>query len=140
MVTVLTLDSSVFIAALRKEERAHNDCLKLLENIKNGNYAAVEPYTVLVEIAAAVKRRTGSSELASNIKKYLESLDSIYFLELTKDRADRCAEICEKLSVKGMDSIVIQIAQENNAILVTLDKEMEEQAKKIIKTAHPHEI
>lgn len=136
----LTLDSSVFVAALRKEERAHDACLRLLEKVKNGNYIAIEPYTVLIEIVAAVKRRTGSSELASKIRTYLESMDNVVFLELVKNRADDCAKICEKLFVRGMDSIVIQTACENNAILVTLDREMEEQAEKMTKTAPPDKL
>lgn len=140
MVTLVTLDSSVFIAALREEEAAHSACIRLLEDVKDGKYLAIEPYTVLVEIVAAVKRRTGSSELAANIKQYLELLDGIFFLELTKSRADECAKICEKLAVRGMDSIVIQTALENDAVLITLDKEMENQAKKLIKTCAPGEF
>ncbi len=136
----VTLDSSVFIAALRKEEPAHDSCLGILEKVKNGVYVAIEPYTVLIEIVAAIKRRTGSSELAMNVKKYIHSLDTIYFLELVKSRADKCAEVCEKLSVRGMDSIVIQTALENGTLLVTLDKEMEERARKLVKAAKPSEL
>ncbi len=140
MVVRVTLDSSVFIAALRKEEQEHDSCLNILEKVKNGIYVAIEPYTVLIEVVAAIKRRTGSSELAMNVKRFMESLDTIYFLELVRSRTDKCAEICEKLSVKGMDSIVIQTAMENGAILVTLDKEMEGRARKLVKTVKPSEL
>lgn len=136
----VTLDSSIFIAALRKEELEHDSCFNILEKVKNGVYVAIEPYTVLIEVVAAIKRRTGSSELATNVKRFMESLDTVYFLELVRSRADKCAEICEKLSVKGMDSIVIQTAMENGAILVTLDKEMDGRARKIVKVAKPSEL
>jgi len=65
---MLTLDSSVIVAAFRENEKKHKKCLKLLEKVKNGQHTAVEPYTVLVEITAAIKRRTGSEELAETVK------------------------------------------------------------------------
>ena len=55
MVSYLTLDGSVFIAALKKDEEYHSESLKLLEEVKNGQYLAIEPLSVLIEIVAAIK-------------------------------------------------------------------------------------
>ena len=82
MVAYLTLDSSVIVAALREQEEKHEVCKRLLERVKNGEFIALESYTVLAEVVAAIKRRTGSEHLAERVKSGLENIDSIKFLDL----------------------------------------------------------
>ncbi len=41
----LTVDSSVFVAALRKDEKRHKESLALFKKIKDGAYIAIEPYS-----------------------------------------------------------------------------------------------
>jgi len=124
----LTLDGSIIIAALREQEEKHDICLEVLEKIKNGEYIAIEPYTVLIEVTAAI-RRTGSKKLAEKVRFYLRDIDSIHFLELESYRAEEASRVAEELSVRGMDAVVIQIAKEFNSVLLTLDNEMAEKAK-----------
>jgi len=40
-----------------------------MKMVKDGEFIALEPYIVLVEVAAAIKRRTGSSKLAKQFIK-----------------------------------------------------------------------
>ena len=122
--TILPLDSSVIIAALREQEEKHKECLALLEKIKNAEYIAVEPYTVLVEVVAAIKRRTGFEELAERVREDLLGIETIHFFELDSDRANEASDIAKKSGVRGMDAIVIQIAKEFNSTLVSLDNEI----------------
>jgi len=129
---MLTLDSSVIIAALREQEEKHRECLRLLEKIKDAEYIAVEPYTVLVEVVAAIRRRTGFEQLAERVKNDLQGIDSIHFLDLESDRANEASDIAKNSGVRGMDAIVIQIAKEFNATLVSLDNEMTAKAEGIV--------
>lgn len=69
MVRRLTVDSSVIISSLLKNETRHKEALVIWENILKGKSFAIMPVSVLVEVVAAIKRRTGSEELASAIKK-----------------------------------------------------------------------
>lgn len=131
----LTIDSSVIVAALRKSEEKHKECKAVLTKIINGEYEAIEPYSVLVEVVAAIKRRTGSSALAQKVKNELLLIDTITFEELVRFRAELAAEIALKNGLRGMDAIVLQTAKENNSVLVTLDGEMLNLTKNIVKTA-----
>lgn len=133
MAITLTLDSSVIIAALREQEKKHRECITLLEKIKNAEYVAVEPYTTLVEIVAAIRRRTGSKQLAERVKNNLQEIDSIYFLDLESNRANEASDIAKKSGMRGMDAIVVQITKEFNATLVSLDDEMIAKAEGIVK-------
>ena len=132
MVAYLTLDSSVIVAALREQEEKHEVCKRLLERVKNGEFIALESYTVLVEVVAAIKRRTGSEHLAERVKSGLENIDSIKFLDLISIRADDAADIAKETGVRGMDAIVIQVAKEFGSPLVSLDMEMTERSRFIV--------
>ena len=132
MVAYLTLDSSVIVAALREQEEKHEVCKRLLERVKNGEFIALESYTVLVEVVAAIKRRTGSEHLAERVKSGLENIDSINFLDLISIRADDAADIAKETGVRGMDAIVIQVAKEFGSPLVSLDMEMTERSRFIV--------
>ena len=129
----IVLDSSIIVAALRKQEGKHRECKNLLEKVKSGEFIAVEPFTVLIEVVAAIRRRTGSKELAERVKNDLESIDTIKFVDLVSFRAEETASIAALISVKGMDAIIIQIAKEFDAVLVSLDADMMVKAKEVVK-------
>lgn len=118
----ICLDSSVIVAALRKQEVHYEDAKNLLEKVKDGNHIAIEPYIVLIEVVAAIKRRTGSTKLAKRVKNDFLAIDTINFTDLESTRANDASEIALNLGVRGMDAIVIQTAKEFNIPLITLDK------------------
>lgn len=136
----ICLDSSVIVAALRKQEVHHNAAIDILEKVKNGEYIAIEPQIVLVEVAAAIKRRTGSTELANRVMDDLLAIDTIHFTDLESRRAGDATEIAINIGVRGMDAIVIQIAKEFNIPLITLDMEMIEKSRLFVDARFPDEL
>ncbi|KAF5418932.1 MAG: putative nucleic acid-binding protein, contains PIN domain [Candidatus Methanocomedens sp.] len=122
----------MIVAALRKQEVHYEDAKNLLEKVKDGNHIAIEPYIVLIEIVAAIKRRTGSTKLAKRVRNDFLAIDTINFTDLESTRANDASEIALNLGVRGMDAIVIQTAKEFNIPLITLDKEMIEKAKSFV--------
>lgn len=136
----ICLDSSVIVAALRKQEVHHNAAIDILEKVKNGEYIAIEPQIVLVEVAAAIKRRTGSTELANRVMDDLLAIDTIHFTDLESRRAGDATEIAINIGVRGMDAIVIQIAKEFNIPLITLDMEMIEKSRLFVDARSPDEL
>lgn len=73
---------------------------------KDAEYFAVEPYTVLVEVVAAIKRRTASELLAEKIRNNLQGIDSICFLDLESNRANEASNLAKRYGMRGMDAIV----------------------------------
>jgi predicted nucleic acid-binding protein len=122
----------VIVAALRRQEKDHLPALKLLRSIKDQEHIAIEPYTVLVEVAAAIRRRTGSKELAIRVKDDLLALGTFRFVDLDAVSSSSAAGIAADIGVRGMDAIVIQVAKEFGIPLVTLDVEIIEKAKGIV--------
>lgn len=140
MVELLTLDSSVLVAALREAEEKHQICQVLFQRIVEGEYLAIEPYSVLVEVVAAVKRRTGDLSFAQKVRKDLLQIETITFEELLKFRAEKACKIAEKTGVRGMDALVVQIAKENNCPLITLDRELMEWVKSEVKVKQAEDL
>ena len=59
---------------------------------------------------------------------------SIHFLDLVKSRSSQACEVAIASGLRGMDAVVIQVAQEMRAVLVTLDEEIVESVKGFIPT------
>jgi predicted nucleic acid-binding protein len=137
---LVTLDSSVIIAALRKQEEKHIQCQLLLEKVKDAQHIAIQPYTVLVEVAAAIRRRTDSQRLARRVKELLKSMDTVSFIELETVRADAAADVAARTGLRGMDAIVVQVAEEFDATLVSLDEEMISRAKSVVNVRNFEEL
>lgn len=140
MPIMIVLDSSILVAALRTEENKHAACRNLLEKVKNGLFIAVEPYSVLIEVSAAIRRRTNSEELAQRVRIDLKNMGGIHFFEITERRAEEAATLAIKTGVRGMDAIVMQLASEMDAPLVTLDGELENKAIGMVPTKNLDEL
>ena len=128
----LILDSSVFVAALRKDEKSYPEALRLFQQIKDGKHIAIEPYSVLVEVVAALRRRTNSNLLANRVKNDFLNIGSLVFVDIDSTIAEKAADLAADIGVRGMDAIVIQVAREYNAPMVSMDMEMVEKAKQVV--------
>jgi predicted nucleic acid-binding protein len=124
MVKRITLDSSVIVSSLLENEPRHREALEIWTAILSGNCLAIMPYSVFVEVVAAIRRRTGSEKLAREVKLKLLNIETISFLVLDDHSAKEAAEIAIRLGVRGMDALVIQVAKEFNTDLVSFDEEM----------------
>ena len=91
------------------------------------------PYIVLVEVVAAVRRRTADKELALKIKKELLSAGSVNFTIVDPEAALEASDIAIETGMRGMDAIVVQTAKEYGTSLVSLDKEIISKATGIVK-------
>ena len=127
----LTIDSSVIVSSLLVDESRHKEALAIWDSILTGENCAVMPYSVLVEVVAAVRRRTGSEELAMEVKRELGSIDSISFVNLDEEMADKASALAAKIGVRGMDALVIQVAMEYGTELISFDKEMMSKASSL---------
>ncbi|MBN1662112.1 MAG: type II toxin-antitoxin system VapC family toxin [Deltaproteobacteria bacterium] len=120
----LTIDSSVIVASLLETETRHSEALQIWEAVLTGKDVAILPYSVLVEIAAAIRRRTGSEELAYEVKSELLKIENVSFVVLDQKAAEEAAELAIRTGLKGMDALVIQVALEFDTELITFDDEM----------------
>jgi predicted nucleic acid-binding protein len=127
----LTIDSSVIIASLLEKEPRHTEALEIWSTILSGNNVAIMPYSVLVEVVAAIKRRTGSESLAMEVKEELLNVETISFVILDDKSAVEATDLAAKTGVRGMDALLIQVAKEFGTELISFDEEMMLKSKRI---------
>ena len=120
----LTIDSSVIIASLLKKEPRHKEALEIWNAVLSGRNVAVMPYSVLVEVVAAIKRGTGSESLAKEVKQELLNIETISFVILDDKSAVEAADLAAKTGVRGMDALLVQVAKEFGTELISFDEEM----------------
>lgn len=133
MVRKITVDSSVIISSLLKNESRHKEAFAIWENVLTGNSYAIMPFSILVEVVAAIRRRTGDEDLAIEIKKELINIPNISFVILDDKAAKKAADIAAKTGLRGMDALVVQVAKEFDSDLISFDDEMIKKAKVILK-------
>lgn len=129
----LTIDSSVIISSLLKNEQRHNEALTIWEDVLKGKSFVINPFSVLVEVVSAIRRRTGVVSLARKVKEELMDTENLSFVILSDKSAIEAAEIAARTGLRGMDALVVQVAREYGAELVSFDEEMIKKAKVILK-------
>lgn len=135
--TGITVDSSVIISSLLEQESRHKEALAIWKRVLAGKDFAVMPFSVLVEVVAAIRRRTGSEELALQVRQALLDAEAVSFIVLDEQAAEDAAEIAAKTAVRGMDALVIQVAREFGTELVSFDNEMLAKAAMVSPKAAP---
>ena len=101
----LTIDSSVIIASLLEKEPRHQEALKIWESILSGESIAIMPYSVLVEVVAAIRRRTGSEDLACEVRKEILEIENLSFVVLDQKAALEASDLAIRTGVRGMDAL-----------------------------------
>jgi predicted nucleic acid-binding protein len=124
MVKRVTLDSSVIVSSLLEKEPRHKEAFDLWTAVVSGKYFAIMPYSVFVEVVAAVRCRTGSEKLAREVKLKLCNIEAISFVVLDDKSANQAADLAAKTGVRGMDALLIQVAKEYGTELISFDEEM----------------
>lgn len=124
-----TIDTSVFVSALLKKEENHIKAVEILSNISVEESLIVLPYTVLIEIASAIIRRTKSEELTLSAIRTLTQNEKITFVKLDKDFSLKTINTILKYNLRGMDSILVQVSRRYKTELISFDEEINQKLK-----------
>ena len=128
----IVLDSSVFVAAFREEELFSREAFSVLQLLERGQLHVVVPVTVIFEVVAAIRRRTGSGELARKVGETILTFPTVSLIDVTTHRLGLMFDLASRSGLAGMDAIIVGVAQEFDIPLVTLDHEMAERAKNFV--------
>jgi len=129
----VAVDTTVFIASLLEKDHFHEDAISFLEQINTKQCRAHISKIVLVEIAGAISRRIdeASAREAIEIMGSWITEGKVKTYDLNKMRMLRASEIAMKLKVKGMDAIVLQIADELKIPFKSYDEEVKKKIEHV---------
>ena len=119
---ILTLDSNVFIAALKKDEVYAEECFKILSKVPE-EFVLLEPSVVYQEVCGTLAKRVGL-DVAEEAKKQLDLMVPPKLL-VSCGRAFCVSAypLCFEYDVYAIDAIYLKVALDHHAVLVSLDKE-----------------
>jgi predicted nucleic acid-binding protein len=134
---MVTIDASVFVAADAADEVGHPVARALLERVVASGAAVHQPTLSVVEVTAAVARRTGDAAHARAVGGALLTLPAAVFHDLDERTAAVASALASDLSLRGADAVYAATALMANTALVTFDAELATRSSAVIEAATP---
>jgi len=119
---LLSLDSNVLVAALKKDEPYSEKCSEILDKVPDA-FILSEPSIVYQEVCGTLARRVGA-DIADDAKKQLDLI--IHPRLLANCNRAFCVAaypLCSEYNIYAIDAMYLKVALDNHAVLVSMDKE-----------------
>ncbi len=133
------IDASVHVADARPQEPYHAEARALMARVAARNLPVLLPEIVLAEVAAGISRGTGQIALAQRLVGVLRRVPQFRFVPVEHTLGDLAAEIAASHQIRGCDALYVALAQQWDAILITLDRQQRERVPTYIIARSPAE-
>ena len=135
--SILLIDSSVFIASLIETDRCHSASRHFFGVLERGEKQTVlvEPSTIILEIAN-VLTRSGRVREASLLLNYFTSVEIV---PVDNEFITHAIPLLRRVNLKTADAIIAISAHLWDATLVSWDKKLLQEAKRITRAFTPEE-
>jgi predicted nucleic acid-binding protein len=137
MDAMVVMDASIWVSQLRPHDVNHDASRLWMERYIAADGLLVAPIFLLVEVAAAISRRTGEPTLARKAIEDLNSLDAIQFVPLDSVLIQAVIEVATDLQLRAGDATYVAVARQLNLPLVTWDKEQLQRGGSLLTTYTP---
>ena len=129
----IVVDASIFVSYLVSEDRFHVLCKNWLNKERSNDVILVSPSLMLVEVAGAISRRTGNSQLAERTIHSFNHLNGLRLVGMNQTLVEAGAILATRLGLRGADAIYVAVAQELNIPLATLDSDQRTRAANAVR-------
>jgi predicted nucleic acid-binding protein len=133
----VTIDASVWLAAISPTETAHAASLAVLRALARTGVTLHQPTLFVVEVCAAVARRTRDSRLALQAASVVRSEPRIVTHEIDDVISADATQIAAHCALRGADSIYVSTARVTGSTLITLDNELLDRAGHHVRVTDP---
>jgi predicted nucleic acid-binding protein len=134
---VITIDASVFVAAVDADEPTRQMARRLLSAVTASEAPIHQPTLTLVEVTAALARRSADTSVAMQAGAALVAMPGLVLHHLDLDAATDAAAVAVAARLRGADATYVAIAVRTGSTLVTLDVELLERAATLVPVATP---
>jgi predicted nucleic acid-binding protein len=134
---VVTIAASVLVAAGTGDEAAHASARAFLSRVLAAGVSVHQPSLAIVEITAAVARRTGDAVHARAVGVAMLELPGLVPHDLDLDAALTAVGLASDLRLRAADAVYAATALIHGTTLVTLDAELASRAGAVIATCAP---
>ena len=137
MDVMVVTDASIWVSHLRPQDANHDASRLWIERYTAAGGLLLAPIFLLIEVAAAISRRTAEPALAKKAIEDLNSTDAIQFVPLDSVLTQAAVNIATDLQLRAGDAIYVAVAQQLNLPLLSWDKEQLERAGNLLTTYTP---
>ncbi|MCE2457789.1 MAG: type II toxin-antitoxin system VapC family toxin [Dehalococcoidia bacterium] len=131
------VDASVWVARFWTRDPRHTEARSwVFETLSRGE-EILAPAILLAEVAGPLGRRTGEIELGLTAARQLGNLPGLRLLDIDEQMARLSGELAARLRLKGADAVYVAAAMIENAPLVTLDREQNDRASRMVTAFTP---
>lgn len=135
----VTLDASVWLAALSTSEPEHARCATLVAELVDRRVPLHQPGLFVIEVCATIARRTRDRALAMAAGEATVASPYLTLVPLDHALAAEAAELAATCALRGADAVYVATARHGGATLLTLDTEVRERAAGVITVRTPAE-
>lgn len=136
---MVTVDASVWVASDADDELAWKDSRAFFGRLLTEGLPVHQPTLTLVEVCAAVARRTRAVELAPQAGSRLLRFPGLVVHPLDLELAGLSAALAAQVRLRGADAVYAATARAHGATLVTLDRELRDRVRSVVPTVMPGE-
>jgi predicted nucleic acid-binding protein len=134
------VDASVWVSRFLPADVHHDPSHCWLgEQVARGEPIAA-PLLVLAEVAGAVARRTGLSELGAHAVSLMQHLPNARLVPVDAELAQLGARVAAQLRLRGADALYVALAHRLDIPLVTWDQEQRERGRPLVAVLNPQDI
>ncbi len=131
------VDASVCVALFKADEPGHPSSLRWLEEAVKGEEPIVSPAILLAEVASALGRGLGDTEITRKVVELLRARHLLDLFPVTEALAARAAEIAASHRIRGCDAVYVALAEQLEMELVTLDGQQLDRGANVVGTRTP---
>ena len=134
------VDASVWVSWFVPADAHHDPSRRWMSaQVAQGEPVAA-PLLVLAEVAGAVARRTGLSELGAQAVSLMQHLPNARLVAIDEELAQLGARIAAELRLRGADALYLALARRLGIPLVTWDQEQRERGRPLVAVLNPQDI
>jgi predicted nucleic acid-binding protein len=134
---MITIDASVLVAAAFPDDPAGQDAAACIEAALTEGLVVHQPTLTLVEVSAAVARRTGDERLAMEAGAALLSIPGLVLHPLDLEASADASAIAARLHLRAADAVYAATAARHATVLVTLDDELFARSGSVVDVVTP---
>lgn len=119
---ILTLDSNVFVGAVKKDEPHHSKCADILRRVPD-SFVLAEPSVVYEEVCGTIARRVGVSEAESAVAELDRLISDRLLFDCDRNFCLSSYTLCSEFRIYAIDALFLRTAITSKSTLVSLDRE-----------------
>lgn len=133
------VDASVWVSRFLPNDGYHMLSLRWLEERGTAGEMLVAPTLLLVEVAGAVARRTGSSQVGGNAVQLMQHLPNSRLVPMNAQLVRLSIQRAAEGRLRGADALYVALAHRLSLPLVTWDRQQRAQDGHGISVLTPQE-